>query len=99
MIKKRNSKEEKIDKVLDKFITQFGYEKRFKEHEVIEVFSEIMGPFLMKKVKSVYVNQNKLFLQLTSAPFKEEIKMQKTVLVQQINKKLNNDFLKDVVVR
>ena len=99
MIKKRNSKEEKIDKVLDKFITQFGYEKRFKENEVIEVFSEIMGPFLMKKVKSVYVNQHKLFLQLTSAPFKEEIKMQKTVLVQQINKKLNNDFLKDVVVR
>ena len=99
MIKKRNSKEEKIDKVLDKFITQYGYKKRFKEHEIIEVFSEIMGPFLMKKVKSVYVNQQKLFLQLTSAPFKEEIKMQKTALVQQINKKLNSDYLKDVVVR
>jgi hypothetical protein len=46
----------------------------------------------------VYVNQQKLFLQLTSAPFKEEIKMQKTALVQQINKKLNSDFLQDVVV-
>ena len=98
MIKKRNSKEEKIDKVLDKFITQYGYKKRFKEHEIIEVFSEIMGPFLMKKVKSVYVNRQKLFLHLTSAPFKEEIKMQKTALVQQINKKLNSDFLQDVVV-
>ena len=98
-IKKRNSSEEKIDKVVDKFISQFGYTKRFKEHEVIEVFSEIMGPFLMKKVKSVYVNNQKLFLQLTSAPFKEEIKMQKTTLVQQINQKLNTDFLKDVIVR
>ena len=85
--------------MLDKFIAQYGYEKRFKEYEIIEVFSEIMGPFLMKKVKSVNVSQQKLFLQLSSAPFKEEIKMQKTTLVQQINNKLNTDFLKDVIVR
>ena len=97
-IKKRNSSEEKIDKVVDKFISQFGYTKRFKEHEVIEVFSEIMGPFLMKKVKSVYVNNQKLFLQLTSAPFKEEIKMQKTKLISQINNALGSNYLNDVVL-
>ena len=98
-MKKRTANEEKLSNVVNNFIDQSGLRHKFQEQEILHNFKKIMGPFLMKKVKSVYVNQHKLFLQLTSAPFKEEIKMQKTVLVQQINKKLNNDFLKDVVVR
>ena len=36
-----------------------------------------MGPFLMKKVKKIFVKENKLYLKLDSAPFKQEISIQK----------------------
>ena len=97
-MKKRNSKEEKLSDVVDKFITNFGLKKRFIEQEVVLVFNKQMGPFLMKKVKNVYVKDGKLFLKLTSAPFKEEIRMQKTKLISQLNSALDVDYIKDVVL-
>ena len=97
-MKKRNSKEEKLSDVVDKFITTFGLKKRFIEQEVIQVFNKQMGPFLMKKVKNVYVKNGKLFLKLTSAPFKEEVRMQKTKLISELNSTLGGDYIKDVVL-
>tara|TARA_B100001093_G_scaffold446210_1_gene450360 strand:+ start:2878 stop:3174 length:297 start_codon:yes stop_codon:yes gene_type:complete len=97
-MKKRNSEEEKLSDVVDKFINNFGLKKRFLEHEVIQVFNNQMGPFLMKKVINVYVKDKKLFLKLSSAAFKEEIRMQKTKLIKQLNYSLNSDYLIDVIL-
>ncbi len=97
-MKNRNSKEEKLADVVEKFINSSGLKKRFAEHEVITIFKNIVGPFLMKKVKNIYVKDGKLFLKLTSAPFKEEIRMQKTKLLTQINNALGTNYLKDVIL-
>jgi hypothetical protein len=97
-MKKRNSEEEKLSDVVDKFINNFGLKKRFIEQEIILVFNKQMGPFLMKKVKNVYVRDGKLFLKLSSAPFKEEIRMQKTKLIKQLNNELGSNYVIDVVL-
>ena len=97
-MKKRNSEEEKLSDVVDKFINNFGLKKRFIEQEIILIFNKQMGPFLMKKVKNVYVRDGKLFLKLSSAPFKEEIRMQKTKLIKQLNNELGSNYVIDVVL-
>ena len=97
-MKKRNSEEEKLSDVVDKFISNFGLKKRFLEQEIISVFNKQMGPFLMKKVSNVYVREGKLFLKLSSAPFKEEIRMQKTKLIGQLNTALKTNYLIDIVL-
>ena len=61
-MKKRNANEEKLSNVVDSFINQFGLKKRFQEHEILQEFTKIMGPFLMKKVTNDYVTNQKLFL-------------------------------------
>ena len=97
-MKKRNANEEKLSNVVDSFINQFGLKKRFQEHEILQEFTKIMGPFLMKKVTNAYVKNQKLFLKLSSAPFKEEIRMQKTKLMNQLNAELGSNYVIDVVL-
>jgi len=97
-MKKRNQKEEKLSEVVDKYISNVGLKNRFLQQEVISIFNKQMGPFLLKKVRTIYVKDKKLFLKLTSAPFKEEIRMQKTKLISQINFDLDKDYLVDVVL-
>ena len=46
-MKKRNANEEKLSNVVDSFIIQFGLKKRFQEHEILQEFTKIMGPFLI----------------------------------------------------
>ncbi len=97
-MKNRNSNEEKLSDVVEKFINSSGLKKKFTEHEVIAIFKNTVGPFLMKKVKNIYVKDGKLFLKLTSAPFKEEIRMQKTKLISQINNTTGQNLIIDVIL-
>ena len=97
-MKKRNANEEKLSNVVDSFINQYGLKKRFQEYEILQELTKIMGPFLMKKVTKAYVKNQKLFLKLSSASFKQELVMQKTKLLEQLNKAIGEDYLKDLVV-
>ena len=97
-MKKRNANEEKLSNVVDSFINHYGLKKRFQEYEILQEFTKIMGPFLMKKVTKAYVKNQKLFLKLSSASFKQELVMQKTKLLDQLNKAIGQDYLKDLVV-
>ena len=97
-MKKRTANEEKLQNVVNDFIDQNGLRKKFQEQEILLSFKEIMGPFLMKKVKKSYVKNQKLYLQLSSAAFKQELILQKTVLLGQLNSKIGSIYLKDLVL-
>jgi len=97
-MKKRTANEEKLQNVVNDFIDQTGLRKKFQEQEILLSFKEIMGPFLMKKVKKSYVKNQKLFLQLSSAAFKQELVLQKTVLLGQLSSKIGSNYLTDLVL-
>ena len=96
-MKKRNANEEKLSNVVNDFIDKFGLKKGFQEHEIIQAFSGIMGPYLMKKVTNSYVKNHKLFLKLSSSSFKQELIMKKTKLLEQLNAEIGENYLKDLV--
>ena len=52
-----------MSNVVDSFINQYGLKKRFQEHEILQEFTKIMGPFLMKKVTNSYVKNQKTFFE------------------------------------
>ena len=96
-MKKRSSKEEKLGDVLQKFINSSNLSRPFLNYQVQIQFEEIMGPFLMKKVKKIFVKDNKLYLKLDSAPFKQEISIQKTKLINDLNRAIDKNYLIDIV--
>ena len=96
---KRDSNNEKMNEVFKKLIHSYGMTSRFNEFEVVQAFSNIMGPVIMKKVSNAYVYQYKLFLELSSAPLKQELSMEKTKLMNMINKELGEDYLKGIIIK
>ena len=97
-MKKRTTNEEKLSNVVNDFIDQTGLRQKFQEQEILQYFKEIMGTFLMKKVQKSYVRNQKLYLKLSSAAFKQELIMQKTNLLLQLNSKIGDEFLIDLVL-
>ena len=97
-MKKRTAKEEKLSDVVNDFIDQSGLRKKYREQEILLNFKEIMGPFLMKKVQKSYVRNQKLYLKLSSAAFKQELHMQKTNLLLQLNTKIDHKYLIDLIL-
>lgn len=97
-MKKRTANEEKLSNVINDFIDRTGLRQKFQEQEILQKFKEIMGPFLMKKVQKSYVRNQKLYLKLSSAAFKQELIMQKTNLLLQLNTKIGYEYLIDLVL-
>ena len=97
-MKKRTANEEKLSNVVNDFIDQTGLRQKFQEQEILQYFKEIMGTFLMKKVQKSYVRNQKLYLKLSSAAFKQELIMQKTNLLLQLNTKIGYEYLIDLVL-
>lgn len=97
-MKKRTANEEKLSNVVNDFIDHTGLRQKFQEQEILQNFKEIMGPFLMKKVQKSYVRNQKLYLKLSSAAFKQELIMQKTNLLLQLNTKIGYEYLIDLVL-
>mgnify|MGYP001425252487 CR=1 FL=1 len=97
-MKKRTANEEKLSNVINDFIDRTGLRQKFQEQEILQYFKEIMGTFLMKKVQKSYVRNQKLYLKLSSAAFKQELIMQKTNLLLQLNSKIGDEFLIDLVL-
>ena len=95
-MKKRSSKEEKLGDVLQKFIHSSNLSRPFLNHQIQIQFQEIMGPFLMKKVKKLFVKDNKLYLKLDSAPFKQKSDP-KTKLINDLNRAIDKNYLTDIV--
>ena len=97
-MKKTTTNEEKLSNVVNDFIDQTGLRQKFQEQEILQNFKAIMGPFLMKKVQKSYVRNQKLYLKLSSAAFKQELIMQKTNLLLQLNTKIGYEYLIDLVL-
>ena len=97
-MKKRTANEEKLSNVVNDFIDHTGLRQKFQEQEILQNFKEIMGPFLMKKVQKSYVRNQKLYLKLSSAAFKQELIMQKTNLLLQLNTKIGYEYLIDLAL-
>ena len=96
---KRDSNNEKMNEVFKKLIHSYGMTSQFNEFEVVQAFSEIMGPVIMKKVSNAYVYQYKLYIEITSAPLKQELSMEKSKLNKMINKELGQDYLKGIIIK
>lgn len=89
---------EKIEKSIDNFLKNLS-QKKLKEIEVWNFLNEI----LPEKYKENFVFENikngVIFLR-TSSPFiKNEICFLKNEIIEKINKKINENFIKDIKIR
>jgi len=88
-----------IGQVIKKLIKNNKLSKRLDDLNVLDVWNNIMGKDLEKYVKSTKLVDDKLYIALRSSIVRNEISYKKTELIQRINKKLNKDVIKDIILK
>ncbi len=95
----RDNKTQKIDELVETVLKQMGLYQKFKEREVCQVWSEVVGQMIASRTKSVNVSDGKLFVVFTSAVVRNEIMMVKDGLIKALNDKLGEQIIKDMVIK
>ena len=88
-----------IAEVIKKLIRNNKLSKRFDDLNVLDVWNNIIGKDLEKYIKSTKLVDDKLYVKLRSSIVRNEISYKKTQLIQRINKKLNKDVIKDIILK
>ena len=98
-LKMRRNNINTIGEVIKKLIKNNKLSKRLDDLNVLDVWNNIMGKDLEKYVKSTKLVDDKLYIALRSSIVRNEISYKKTELIQRINKKLNKDVIKDIILK
>lgn len=84
---------EAIDQMLDKYRLR----NRFDQSYVVAHWDTIMGSAIGSRTKQVYIKDRTLFLQIESAPLRNELVRAKSKIIELINREMKTNLVEDVV--
>ena len=98
-LKMRRNNTNTIGQIIKKIISNNKLSKRLDVLNVLDVWNNIIGKDLEKYIKSTKLVDDKLYVKLRSSIVRNEMSYKKTQLIQRINKKLNKDVIKDIILK
>tara|TARA_Y100001978_G_scaffold172356_1_gene162626 strand:- start:135 stop:440 length:306 start_codon:yes stop_codon:yes gene_type:complete len=88
-----------IGQIIKKILSNNKLSKRLDVLNVLDVWNNIIGKDLEKYIKSTKLVDDKLHVKLRSSIVRNEMSYKKTQLIQRINKKLNKEVIKDIILK
>ena len=88
-----------MDELVEAVLKQMGLYQKFKEREVCNVWSEVVGQMIASRTKEVSITDGRLFVVFTSAVVKNEIMMVKEGLIKALNDRLGEQIVKDIIIK
>lgn len=95
----RFGKTMKLDEAVDLLMKQMGLQKKYKEWEVTQIWSDVVGKMIASKTKSLKMADGKLIAGFTSAVVKNELLMVKEGLISALNAKLGEKIVNDIIIK
>ena len=95
----KEGKTKSIDELVNQVLRSMGLERKFKEHEVCQVWPEIVGNMISSKTTKLDFVDGVLFVSFNSAVVKNEMSMVKEGVIMALNKKVGMEIVKEMVIR
>ena len=93
---KRNGDAQPLKDVIQELLQTYRLQGKFHEQKVVAAWPQVMGPFIASKTTRVFVANQTLHVELSSAALKEELMMSKTKLIALLNERVGDEIIKDV---
>lgn len=97
--KRKSSNEEKLSDTLGNFVNQQKIATKFHQAGINNVWKELMGDMIDRYTSSITVTNHKLILVITSGPLKHELAYGKDKLIEKINERMGDDYIKEIIIR
>jgi hypothetical protein len=89
----------KIGDALKQFVQTSKLKNGIRAAQIEEVWLEIMGTTIAKYTDKIYIFNQKLFIETSVGPLKNELGFQKLQIVARVNEKMGENIITDVVIK
>lgn len=92
--------EEALGSVIRRLLAAYGLDDKIREERLKQAWYEVVGPISKNYTEKVSIKGRKMFVSFHSAAFRQEMMMQKTKLLEEINATAESPgFLQDIIMR
>jgi predicted nucleic acid-binding Zn ribbon protein len=96
-INSRTADTQSLKDTIQELLKVYRIQGKVTQAQVIASWEKIMGKAIALKTKELYFQEQKLFVNLTSAPLKHELNMSKTKVIELINEEIGREFITEIV--
>jgi predicted nucleic acid-binding Zn ribbon protein len=82
---------------IDQMLDRYHIRNRFDQSYVVAHWDKIMGTAIASRTSKVYIRDRTLFLQIESAPLRNELARAKSKIIELINREMKSDLVEDVI--
>jgi len=86
-----------IADAIGQLLDTYRIRAQFDESSLVAFWGKIMGQTIASRTTNLYIKEKKLFLQIDSAPLRNELVIAKSKLIQTINKEFEHEMIEDIV--
>lgn len=95
-----SKKEEKpLKDLVNQMLRAYGLGDRLDEMSLVKSWEEVVGVMIARHTTEIYFKKGVLFVQLDSAPLRQELSYAKTKLVERLNEKAGKQMVTDIQLR
>ncbi len=92
---KRN-KAEQVGDVVRMLLRQQGLEGPLNEYRLIQSWTDVLGKPIERYTRDLYIRGQTLYVRLSSSVLKNELMMQRSMLVQKLNAAVGAQVITDI---
>ena len=93
---KRNNTEQ-VGEVIRKLFRQEGLETPLNEYRLVESWGKVVGPVISKYTQNVFIKGQVLHVQLKSSVLRNELMMNRKMLVSHLNDAVGSQVIVDIM--
>ena len=94
-----SSNEQSLKNAIGDFLKTANLSGKLAEQKVIDGWEKIMGKMIAKHTRQISIYDKKLFLQIDSAPLKQELFYSREKIIKMMNEEAGEEVIKEVVIR
>jgi hypothetical protein len=93
----RKSDTSTVGDAINDLLDNYHLKQKFNEKRLIESWNTLMGTTIANRTSKIYINNKILFVQLTSAPLKNELNMSKEKVMSIFTNEIGKGIISDII--
>ena len=86
-----------LREAIGKYLKEEKLDGKLNEYKLIGIWQELMGPTIASRTDRMFIKKKTLYVNINSAPLKQELNMSKAKVLKLINEKMGIDVIEDAI--
>ena len=88
-----------ISEVIQELLKKNNMKSRLDETTITQKWEEVVGKTMAKYTQKVYVNKGILYVEVTSSVARNELVMNRSLLIERLNQTTGSETITDIIFR